>query len=118
MGLVKYSLFYLRSLGIFIYYFILYFLEGRSSAAVFDCKFIETSAAMQHNVWPLFEGIIRQLRLQRDSTENLTRRCSLQKRRESLPKKAKRFIYRMVAKKNKQASFKLKSKSCHDLMSL
>ncbi|XP_052434188.1 GTP-binding protein GEM [Carassius gibelio] len=92
--------------------------EGRSSAAVFDCKFIETSAAMQHNVWPLFEGIIRQLRLRRDSTENLTRRCSLQKRRESLPKKAKRFINRMVAKKNKQAAFKLKSKSCHDLMSL
>uniref|UniRef100_A0A671MUK3 GTP-binding protein GEM-like n=1 Tax=Sinocyclocheilus anshuiensis TaxID=1608454 RepID=A0A671MUK3_9TELE len=92
--------------------------EGRSSAAVFDCKFIETSAAMQHNVWPLFEGIIRQLRLRRDSTENLTRRCSLQKRRESLPKKAKRFINRMVAQKNKQAAFKLKSKSCHDLMSL
>ncbi|KTG44121.1 hypothetical protein cypCar_00007564 [Cyprinus carpio] len=92
--------------------------EGRSSAAVFDCKFIETSAAMQHNVWPLFEGIIRQLRLRRDSTENLTRRGSLQKRRESLPKKAKRFISRMVAKKNKQAAFKLKSKSCHDLMSL
>uniref|UniRef100_A0A8C2I7F4 GTP-binding protein n=1 Tax=Cyprinus carpio TaxID=7962 RepID=A0A8C2I7F4_CYPCA len=92
--------------------------EGRSSAAVFDCKFIETSAAMQHNVWPLFEGIIRQLRLRRDSTENLTRRGSFQKRRESLPKKAKRFISRMVAKKNKQAAFKLKSKSCHDLMSL
>ncbi|XP_073703890.1 GTP-binding protein GEM [Garra rufa] len=92
--------------------------EGRASAAVFDCKFIETSAAMQHNVWPLFEGIIRQLRLRRDSTESLSRRCSLQKRRESLPKKAKRFINRLVAKKNKQAAFKLKSKSCHDLMSL
>ncbi|XP_077069679.1 GTP-binding protein GEM [Siphateles boraxobius] len=92
--------------------------EGRASAAVFDCKFIETSAAMQHNVWPLFEGIIRQLRLRRDSMETLTRRCSLQKRRESLPKKAKRFINSLVAKKNKQAAFKLKSKSCHDLMSL
>ncbi|NP_001039314.1 GTP-binding protein GEM [Danio rerio] len=92
--------------------------EGRSSAAVFDCKFIETSAAMQHNVWPLFEGIIRQLRLRRDSMETLSSHSSLQKRRESLPKKAKRFINRMVAKKNKQAAFKLKSKSCHDLMSL
>uniref|UniRef100_A0A8C1SGV4 GTP-binding protein n=1 Tax=Cyprinus carpio TaxID=7962 RepID=A0A8C1SGV4_CYPCA len=92
--------------------------EGRSSAAVYDCKFIETSAAMQHNVWPLFEGIIRQLRLRRDSTETLTRSFSLQKRRESLPKKAKRFINRMVAKKNKQAAVKLKSKSCHDLMSV
>ncbi|XP_016139013.1 GTP-binding protein GEM-like [Sinocyclocheilus grahami] len=92
--------------------------EGCSSAAVFDCKFIETSAAMQHNVWPLFEGIIRQLCLRRDSTENLARRCSLQKRRESLPKKAKHLIDRIVAKKNKQAAFKLKSKSCHDLMSV
>lgn len=113
MGLIKYSLCYLTE----NFHFIL-FSEGRASAAVFDCKFIETSAAMQHNVWPLFEGIIRQLRLRRDSLEALTRRCSLQKRRESLPKKAKRFINKLIAKKNKQAAFKLKSKSCHDLMSL
>ncbi|TRY84554.1 hypothetical protein DNTS_001305 [Danionella cerebrum] len=93
--------------------------EARASASVFDCKFIETSAAMQHNVWPLFEGIVRQLRLRRDARETLSRRSSLlQQRRESLPKKAKRFIHRMVAKKNKQAAFTLKSKSCHDLMSL
>uniref|UniRef100_A0A8C2WVT6 GTP binding protein overexpressed in skeletal muscle n=1 Tax=Cyclopterus lumpus TaxID=8103 RepID=A0A8C2WVT6_CYCLU len=41
--------------------------EGRDCAAVFDCKFIETSAAMQHNVWEAFHGMVRQLRLRRDS---------------------------------------------------
>ncbi|XP_051574672.1 GTP-binding protein GEM-like [Myxocyprinus asiaticus] len=89
--------------------------EGRASAVVFDCKFIETSAVMQHNVWTLFEGIIRQLRLRRDSVETITQRRALYKRQESFPKKAKRFIDKIVAKKNKQAAFKLKSKSCHDL---
>ncbi|XP_052000571.1 GTP-binding protein GEM [Xyrauchen texanus] len=89
--------------------------DGRACAVVFDCKFIETSAAMQHNVWPLFQGIIRQLRLRRDSVETITRRRALYKRQESLSKKAKRFIDKIVAKKNKQAAFKLKSKSCHDL---
>ncbi|XP_030639316.1 GTP-binding protein GEM [Chanos chanos] len=89
--------------------------EGRSCAAVFDCKFIETSAAMQHNVWPLFEGIVRQLRLRRDSAETISRRRALYKRRESIPKKARRFIDKLVAKNNKQAAFRLKSKSCHDL---
>ncbi|KAF7669711.1 hypothetical protein LDENG_00147260 [Lucifuga dentata] len=48
--------------------------EGRTCAAVFDCKFIETSAAMQHNVWEAFHGIVRQLRLRRDSKEANKRR--------------------------------------------
>ncbi|XP_076866829.1 GTP-binding protein GEM [Brachyhypopomus gauderio] len=89
--------------------------EGRACAVVFDCKFIETSAAVQHNVWPLFEGIVRQLRLRRDSAEAITRWRSMYKERESIPKKAKRFIDKLVAKKNKNAALKLKSKSCHDL---
>lgn len=89
--------------------------EGRACASFFDCKFIETSAAMQHNVWPLFDGIIRQLRLRRDSVESTSTGHSTHKRRESLPKKAKRFIDKIVSKKNKQAALKIKSRSCHDL---
>ncbi|XP_057196372.1 GTP-binding protein GEM [Triplophysa rosa] len=89
--------------------------EGRACASFFDCKFIETSAAMQHNVWPLFDGTIRQLRLRRDSVETTSTRHCVHKRRESLPKKAKRYIDKMIAKKNKQATLKIKSKSCHDL---
>ncbi|CAM4516719.1 unnamed protein product [Caretta caretta] len=89
--------------------------EGRACAVVFDCKFIETSAAVQHNVKELFEGIVRQVRLRRDSKEKNERRLAYQKRRESIPKKARRFWGKIAAKNNKNMAFKLKSKSCHDL---
>lgn len=91
--------------------------EGRACAAVFDCKFIETSAAMQHNVWEAFHGIVRQLRLRRDSKEANKRRRHIHcnTRRESLPMKAKRFLDKVVAKNNPSVAFWLKSKSCHDL---
>lgn len=84
---------------------------------MFDCKFIETSAAMQHNVWEAFRGIVRQLRLRRDSKEANKRRRhrSCTTRRESLPVKAKRFLDKVVAKNNPSVAFWLKSKSCHDL---
>uniref|UniRef100_A0A674DJH6 GTP-binding protein n=1 Tax=Salmo trutta TaxID=8032 RepID=A0A674DJH6_SALTR len=90
--------------------------EGRACAAVFDCKFIETSAAMQHNVWPAFHGIVQQLRLRRDTKENNRRRHTHSHTRcDSIPKKAKRFLDKMVAKNNANVAFRLKSKSCHDL---
>lgn len=84
---------------------------------MFDCKFIETSAAMQHNVWEAFHGIVRQLRLRRDSKEANKRRrhINCNRRRESLPMKAKRFLDKVVAKNNPSVAFWLKSKSCHDL---
>nr|XP_040022000.1 GTP-binding protein GEM [Gasterosteus aculeatus aculeatus] len=91
--------------------------EGRACAAVFDCKFIETSAAVQHNIWEAFHGMVRQLRLRRDSKEANRRRrhtyCNA--RRESLPMKAKRFLDKVMAKNNPSVAFWLKSKSCHDL---
>ncbi|MBN3308153.1 GTP-binding protein GEM [Amia ocellicauda] len=89
--------------------------EGRTCAVVFDCKFIETSAAVPHNVREMFEGIVRQIRLRRDSKEDNQRRMALNKRRESIPKKAKRFLDRIVAKNNQNMAFRLRSKSCHDL---
>ncbi|XP_053127425.1 GTP-binding protein RAD [Hemicordylus capensis] len=89
--------------------------EGRACAVVFDCKFIETSAALHHNVKDLFEGIVRQIRLRKDSKEDNARRMASTKRRESISKKAKRFLGRIVAKNNKKMAFKAKSKSCHDL---
>ncbi|XP_030651218.1 GTP-binding protein GEM isoform X2 [Nomascus leucogenys] len=89
--------------------------SGRACAVVFDCKFIETSAAVQHNVKELFEGIVRQVRLRRDSKEKNERRLAYQKRKESMPRKARRFWGKIVAKNNKNMAFKLKSKSCHDL---
>lgn len=88
--------------------------EGRACAAVFDCKFIETSAAMQHNVWEVFRGIVRQLRLRRDSKEVNKRRKqrSCKVRRESLPSRARRLLDKVVAP---SVALWLKSKSCHDL---
>ncbi|XP_007906067.1 GTP-binding protein RAD [Callorhinchus milii] len=89
--------------------------EGRACAVVFDCKFIETSAALHHNVTDLFEGIVRQIRLRTDSKEDNLRRLACTKRRQSLGQKAKRFLGKLAAKNNKKMAFKQKSKSCHDL---
>uniref|UniRef100_A0A3B3VE20 GTP-binding protein n=1 Tax=Poecilia latipinna TaxID=48699 RepID=A0A3B3VE20_9TELE len=89
--------------------------EGSACAVVFDCKFIETSASLHHNVHALFEGIVRQIRLRKDSKEENARRMANCRRRESISKKAKRFLGRMVARKNKKMAFRQKSKSCHDL---
>ncbi|XP_012736767.1 GTP-binding protein REM 1 [Fundulus heteroclitus] len=89
--------------------------EGRACAVVFDCKFIETSASLQHNVSELFEGVVRQIRLRRDSTEVTKHRNSVYKRKESLTKKARRFLDRLVARNNQRMAVKVRSKSCHDL---
>ncbi|KAB5536972.1 hypothetical protein PHYPO_G00113430 [Pangasianodon hypophthalmus] len=89
--------------------------EGRACAVVFDCKFIETSASLNHNVQELFEGIVRQIRLRRDSKETNEHRRSIYKRKESITKKARRFLDRLVAKNNKKMALKVRSKSCHDL---
>lgn len=98
-----------------LHVFFLISLEGSACAVVFDCKFIETSASLHHNVRDLFEGIVRQIRLRKDSKEENARRMANCKRRESISKKAKRFLGRMVARKNKKMAFRQKSKSCHDL---
>ncbi|KAG5274450.1 hypothetical protein AALO_G00136440 [Alosa alosa] len=89
--------------------------EGRACAVVFDCKFIETSASLHHNVDELLEGIVRQIRLRRDSKETNERRRSVYRRKESITKKARRFLDRLVAKNNKKMALKVRSKSCHDL---
>lgn len=79
---------------------------------VFDCKFIETSAALQHNVAELFEGVVRQLRLRRDGSEAGDQCRATPARQESLTKRARRFLGRLVARK---VALKARSKSCHDL---
>lgn len=89
--------------------------EGRSCAVVFNCKFIETSAALQHRVRELFEGITRQIRLRRDSKEDNERRQASGQRRQSVGQRARRFLGRLVARNNKKMAFRQKSKSCHDL---
>ncbi|KAM5135416.1 GTP-binding protein REM 1 [Mantella aurantiaca] len=88
--------------------------EGRACAVVFDCKFIETSAVLQHNVQELFEGMVRQIRLRRDGPD-AAESCRLRsQRKKSLSKRARRFLDRLVTR-NSKTVLKVHSRSCHDL---
>ncbi|KAG5206347.1 hypothetical protein MG293_009298 [Ovis ammon polii] len=91
-------------------------LEGTLS-----CKHIETSAALHHNTRELFEGAVRQIRLRRGRNGAGGPRPEWGSpegpappaRRESLTKKAKRFLANLVPRNAK--FFKQRSRSCHDL---
>ncbi|XP_050170123.1 GTP-binding protein REM 1 [Myiozetetes cayanensis] len=89
--------------------------EGRACAAVFDCKFIETSAALQHNVDELFEGVVRQIRLRRGAKESHPHPAPGQRHKESLSRRARHFLDRLVARNSSKGALKVRSKSCHDL---
>ncbi|XP_075425211.1 LOW QUALITY PROTEIN: GTP-binding protein REM 2 [Ascaphus truei] len=94
--------------------------EGRSLAVMMSCKYTETSAALHHNTQPLLEGVVRQIRLRREGTEEPTGRGDTEppslltpSRRESLTKKARRLLQGLMGKH--RGFFKQRSKSCHDL---
>ncbi|XP_075702515.1 GTP-binding protein REM 1 [Rhinoderma darwinii] len=88
--------------------------EGRACAVVFDCKFIETSAVLQHNVQELFEGMVRQIRLRRDGADPAESWRIRSQRKESLSKRARRFLDRLVTR-NSKTVLRVHSRSCHDL---
>ncbi|KAL6032179.1 hypothetical protein STEG23_037169 [Scotinomys teguina] len=87
--------------------------EGRACAVVFDCKFIETSATLQHNVMELFEGVVRQLRLRRQ--DSMAPEAPSPRRRASLGQRARRFLARLTAPSARRRALKARSKSCHNL---
>ncbi|KAI5248013.1 Gtp-Binding Protein Rem 1 [Manis pentadactyla] len=87
--------------------------EGRACAVVFDCKFIETSATLQHNVAELFEGVVRQLRLRR--RDSAAREPPVPRRRASLGQRARHFLTRLTARSARRRALKARSKSCHNL---
>lgn len=105
------------------------FAEGRHLAGTLSCKHIETSAALHHNTRELFEGAVRQIRLrrgrgrgrgaaggaegQRADYSGSPEGPAPPARRESLTKKAKRFLANLVPRNAK--FFKQRSRSCHDL---
>ncbi|XP_066442215.1 GTP-binding protein REM 1 [Eleutherodactylus coqui] len=88
--------------------------EGRACAVVFDCKFIETSAVLQHNVEELFVGMVRQIRLRRDGADPAESDRVRSQRKESLGKRARRFLDRIVTR-NSKTVLRVHSRSCHDL---
>eukprot|EP00069_Balaena_mysticetus_P021890 bmy_13938T0 len=95
--------------------------EGRHLAGTLSCKHIETSAALHHNTRELFEGAVRQIRLRRGPNRaggpqpewGRPEGPAPPTRRESLTKKAKRFLANLVPRNTK--FFKQRSRSCHDL---
>lgn len=89
--------------------------EGQACAAVFDCKFIETSAALQHNVAELFEGVVRQIRLRQGGKKSHLHPTPGQKHKESFTSRARHFLDRLVARNSSKVALKVRSKSCHDL---
>lgn len=90
--------------------------EGLACAVVFDCKFIETSASLNHNVSELWEGVVRQIRLHQDPANVLPLTPHhAHRRKESLTQRARRFLDRIVSRNNQRMALKVRSKSCHDL---
>ncbi|MBN3271849.1 REM2 protein, partial [Polyodon spathula] len=90
--------------------------EARSHAALFECRFVEVSAALDHNTSTLLEGAVRLLRRSEGAGPGL----SPQRRRESLTKKARRFLQSLVPKNYPSGGkfFRQKSRSCHDLTAI
>lgn len=49
--------------------FFLRCLEGKAMATAYDCKFIETSVGINHNVDELLVGLLSQIRLKLENPE-------------------------------------------------
>uniref|UniRef100_A0A8C4X1R9 RAS (RAD and GEM)-like GTP-binding 1 n=1 Tax=Eptatretus burgeri TaxID=7764 RepID=A0A8C4X1R9_EPTBU len=105
--------------------------EGRDRASALDCKFIETSAALQHNVRELLEGLVRQLRPRgavggqpgdprggKHRQRAPSRGSHMHRRRkQSLSRRAWKLLNKFVAKNPGRGMFRTRSRSCHDLTS-
>lgn len=50
-------------------FFIHTFVEGKAMATAYDCKFIETSVSLNHNVDELLVGLLSQIRLKLENPE-------------------------------------------------
>ena len=66
------------------------FAEGKNMATSYDCKFIETSVGINHNVDELLVGILTQIRLKLENPERARdlfrkRSCSRKKNRNKSP---------------------------------
>lgn len=57
------------SFDVFFSFYPSHKIAGKSLATSFDCKYIETSSGMQHNVDELLVGILKQIRLKIQKTE-------------------------------------------------
>ncbi|CAH1392709.1 unnamed protein product [Nezara viridula] len=81
--------------------------EGKSLAASRDCKYIETSSGIQHNVDELLVGILKQIRLRETREKKKSRRLHSSRTSLSL-NMAKELLQRICLSDSK-------SKSCENL---
>ncbi|XP_076335370.1 uncharacterized protein LOC143238749 isoform X2 [Tachypleus tridentatus] len=85
--------------------------EGRAAAIYFNCKFIETSAGINHHVDELLVGILTQIRLKLQHPEKVNEKKEKSKSRSSLvcPERARGFIKRILRRSS------TKSRLCDNL---
>ncbi|XP_077993651.1 ras-related protein Rap-2b-like [Glandiceps talaboti] len=97
--------------------------EGRHFAASFNCKFIETSASLGHNIDTMFEGVVRQIRLrahksdEKHMPDSPQKRKNSKRRRSSVFQRARGIFGRFFGKRDSDPSpnYRSRSKSCHNL---
>ena len=95
------------------------FAEASQLAESYDCKFIETSSALDHRVDELLVGILKQIRLKVQGTsaskdagkKRSGRRHKFRGRKTSASVKVKSFLTKVCGKETK-------SKSCENLLVL
>lgn len=92
------------------------FEEGKQLATSRECKFIETSSGIQHNVDELLVGILKQIRLRETRDKKLRRRGSKSKMLTKLHG-SKTALSLNLAREilNKMCMNDSKSKSCENL---
>lgn len=92
------------------------FAEGKQLATSRDCKFIETSGGIQHNVDELLVGVLKQIRLRETRDKKLRRQGSKSKILSKLHG-SKTALSLNLAKEilNKMCLNDSKSKSCENL---
>ncbi|XP_028647145.1 GTP-binding protein REM 2 isoform X1 [Erpetoichthys calabaricus] len=94
--------------------------DASANATLFQCQYFETSAALDHNTFQLLEEVVKRLR----STERMGLISSPHRRRgrrrESITRKARRFLQSLVPRNTATGGrfFRQKSRSCHDLTAI
>ncbi|XP_039603930.1 GTP-binding protein REM 2 isoform X1 [Polypterus senegalus] len=94
--------------------------DASANATLFQCQYFETSAALDHNTFQLLEEVVKRIR----STERMGLISSPHRRRgrrrESITRKARRFLQSLVPRNTATGGrfFRQKSRSCHDLTAI
>ncbi|XP_043667036.1 uncharacterized protein LOC122628639 [Vespula pensylvanica] len=89
--------------------------EGKQLATSRECKFIETSSGIKHNVDELLVGVLKQIRLRESREKKLRRQCSKGKMSKLHASKTAHSLNLAREILNKMCLKDSKSKSCENL---